>query len=160
MVTDRTQADVERWKTLRDKGWASMTAEERLEWLGQASVSPNAAKGMYTHKDLNRVETTVEALADRFKTLGYDPGNIVTKTDWEHTDAFWVVDMQRYYSNISAIRATIPVFPQTPKSPYIGERLTHTTANNIEKILEDVDILIQNIQKTWHYAGEVFMGEV
>lgn len=33
LVTDRTQADVERVKALAGKGFAAMTADEQAEWL-------------------------------------------------------------------------------------------------------------------------------
>ena len=34
LITDRTQRNVHRRKELSDKGWVGMTAEERIEWMG------------------------------------------------------------------------------------------------------------------------------
>lgn len=48
LITDRTQADVTRWKTLHDKGWFRMSPEEKVEWS-------SGLKGTYNATDLNRV---------------------------------------------------------------------------------------------------------
>ena len=71
LITDRTKADVERWKTLRDKGWNGMTEAERNEWLGVIVPKPSASKGMYTHRDMNRVESAVKQISERMRELGY-----------------------------------------------------------------------------------------
>ena len=43
LVTDRTQADVERVRELAAKGFAAMTAAERAEWLAGMKGAYNAA---------------------------------------------------------------------------------------------------------------------
>ena len=40
LVTDRTQADVERVKALATKGFAAMTADEQAEWLAGRTTLP------------------------------------------------------------------------------------------------------------------------
>ena len=45
-IFDRSFSDVERWKELRNKGWANMSISERKEWLFEVIPSPSAAKGM------------------------------------------------------------------------------------------------------------------
>ena len=40
------------------------------------------------------------------------------------------------------------------------EGLTHTEANDIEKILLDVDELITNMTAAYYYSGELYGGEV
>ena len=72
-VTDRTSADVERWRALRNKGWANMTDDERQEWMGVIVPTPAASKGMYTYRDLNRVETAVEKTESSFDWSRYRP---------------------------------------------------------------------------------------
>lgn len=68
LITDRTQADVERVKALAAKGFAAMTAAERAEWL-------TGMKGAYNASDLNRVGTALNYLAGR---LGPICGKIIT----------------------------------------------------------------------------------
>ena len=48
LITNRTQSDVTRWRTLHDKGWGGMTAGEKTEWFA-------GVKGAYNAADLNRV---------------------------------------------------------------------------------------------------------
>ena len=66
LVTDRTQEDVAYVKLLLNKlidGTA--TDEERAEW------NSFTLKGAYNHTDLNRVTAAMEALKEKFETLGY-----------------------------------------------------------------------------------------
>lgn len=159
-VTDRTQDDVTRWRTLRDKGWARMTDAERREWLGEIVPTPAASKGMYTHRDLNRVENAVGAILVRVAALGYDVPALELKTDWSYTDRFHRDDMVRYLDNIRAIRGLFTVFPNTPAVPSMSKGLDYKQANDIEKILEDVSNVVTNLADSWCYTGEILSGEV
>lgn len=58
LITDRTQADVTRWKTLHDKGWFRMSPEEKVEWS-------SGLKGTYNASDLNRVTAAMEYINNR-----------------------------------------------------------------------------------------------
>lgn len=62
LITNRTQADVERVKALAAKGFAGMTAAEQAEWLA-------GMKGAYNAADLNRVETALNYLAGRLGAI-------------------------------------------------------------------------------------------
>lgn len=160
LVTDRTSLDVERWKYLRDKGWDKMDPLERQEWMGEINVTPSAAKGMYTHVDMNRVEGMVETILVLLQAAGYNPPKLITKTDWTYKDTVWNTDIERYYGNISVIRDFVTTYASTPKAPRIGDKLTYRIANDIEKILMDVHEIITHISESWHYAGETQVGEV
>lgn len=152
LITDRTVADVQRWQMLRDKGWAAMTEDERNEWL-----SP--MKGAYNSSDMNRVESAVEEIADRFEAMGHSI-SLVTKTDWTNADTPTRDDMARYYGNVAKLRSMITVFSTTPAAPSINTKLNYQVANNIEKILLDVNALIDKEIMSWWYAGEIYAGEV
>ena len=39
LITNRTAADVARWRALRDKGFDAMSADEKAEWLLQKKES-------------------------------------------------------------------------------------------------------------------------
>ena len=160
MIVNRTAQDVERWRLLRDKGWSGMTEAERREWLGESTPTPAAWKGMYTHNDLNRVESTVETILFCLKHAGYKPPNLTIKTDWTYTDTIRDVDMDRYFGNIETIRNLLKVFPTTPKSPTLTDKFNYEKANDIEKILLDVHSLVTNMTSSWRYAGEIYSGEV
>ncbi len=68
LIFDRTQADVNRVKTLTQKLIAgTATDAEKSEWLA-------GMKGAYNASDLNRVGSAVEYLNDYFLSLGYHTG--------------------------------------------------------------------------------------
>ena len=153
LITDRTSADVERWRTLHDKGWAAMTADERTEWLGEM-------KGRYTHTDMNRVESAVAVVSERLRELGYLHPHLSVKTDWSGSGLPTRVDIDRYFGNVAALRSSIAVLPGTPAAPTTKNKLNHQTANDLEKILVNIDDVATKIQRSWCYAGDISLGEV
>lgn len=152
MITDRTQSDVSRWRELHDKGFAAMSDEERHEWLF-------SSKGSYNYTDMNRVETAVQYVASRLRDTGFvvDP---IVKTTWEVNEIPSRNDMNRYYNNVAELREIIPVYPTTPESPTIEQKLSHREANALEQILFDIDELLTKIQQACFYSGEIYAMEV
>ena len=159
-VTDRKFTDVQRWEYLRSKGWSRMTDDERMEWLGELTVEPSATKGMYSYKDLNRVESAIEHIAKVFKEYGYDVPPMVVKTDWTYKDSFWKPEMIRYYTNVETLRGIMNVYPNTPKTPRIGKNMNYKIANDIEKILIDLDNILGGLKRGLFHVGDVIVGEV
>lgn len=147
LIYDRTEADVFRWAQLLNKGYANMTASERAEW--------NAGlRGAYTPSvDYNRVETAVAALSAALSAAGYlAPSQI--KTNWARSDIPTMADLERYIGNIATIRAALTVLPTTPQTPESMRFLTWTKANDIEKILVDVEAMLQSALLILQYAGQ------
>lgn len=151
-ITDRSQKDVERWKELRDKGFEQMSPEEQSEWLAPM-------KGCYGHTDMNRVESAVEALSARLSELGYLYHPVV-KTDWNLWSAPTKRDFERYLGNVATMRKLLKVYADTPMAPTTGNRLDWNRANDIEKILSDIEKLADSMVQNRYYAGEIFAGEV
>lgn len=143
LITDRTQADVDRAGELNAKGWAAMTAEERAEWSA-------GMKGAYNHTDLNRVEGAVAELA---KILGV---TLTVKTDWTAADVPRNADFERYLGNIRALRQIRSGLATTPPTPDDMRNLDYKKANAIEQILVDIEAVLE----THFYCGELFCGEV
>ena len=52
------------------------------------------------------------------------------------------------------------MFPTTPDVPADMEYLSYDEANAIEKILIDMETLINNMMTAWFYCGEIECGEV
>ena len=153
LITDRTSADVERWRQLHDKGFQKMSAAEKAEWLG-------FMKGRYTSEDMNRVESAVKAVSEALTELGYKHPTLSTKTNWTAQDCPTRDDMVRYFGNVAALREVIPVLRTTPAAPTVANRLNYARANDLEQILVDVDRVAKNIPQAWFAAGEIFSGEV
>lgn len=153
LITDRTSADVERVKALAAKSWAKMTDAEKSEW--------NAGmKGAYNATDLNRVGAAVAYVAGRLRSLGFSAVTVSDKQNWAMTDIPTAEEMTTYLGNVSALRAILPVSDSTPDVPEDMDGLTYTEANNIERILIDLDLLIRNIIAAWYFCGELYTGEV
>ena len=144
LVTDRTEADVSRYSELRDKGWAEMTTAEKAEWVA-------GMKGAYNASDLNRVASAMSYLSQRFASAGYSVP-VSSPTDWANGDIPTKGDMDTYLDDLRRIRAALAVMDTTPAAPGSMDYLTWAKANDIEKILADVDDLLTKI------AGTVDLG--
>lgn len=152
LITDRTQQDVDRVNVLAKKGWENMTQEERSEWEG-------GLKGAYNSTDLNRVQSAVRYLQDRFAGVGYSIELSELKT-WTEKDVPTLTELQNYLADVGAIRNVLTLFKTTPPTPDTMVGFTYVKANNIEQILLDVDILLSNMIAGFLYSGDIFGGEL
>lgn len=152
LITDRTQADVDRVRQLAQKGFGNMTADEKTEWL-------NGLKGAYNASDLNRVGAAVAYVAGRLTGYGYAV-SVSPRQDWQVTDIPTQESMTAYLADVATLRAALTVAADTPEVPEDMERLTWKEANDIEKILVDVDELLTRMAAAWFYSGELYAGEV
>lgn len=155
LITDRTLADVVRWRSLRDTGYSNMTEAERAEW------DAGNMKGAYNASDLNRVGAALNYLRDRLAEASYLPPSVFTaKTDWTAADIPRAADLTAYLGYVSTIREAMAQFATTPQTPADTGGLDYQEANNIEKILLDVDRLITNMLAARYLCGELYSGEV
>lgn len=152
LVTDRTEADVSRYSELRDKGWAEMTTAEKAEWVA-------GMKGAYNASDLNRVASAMAYLSQRFASAGYSVP-ISSPTDWANGDIPTKGDLDTYLDDLRRIRAALAVMDTTPEAPESMDYLTWAKANDIEKILVDVDDALGRLLLSTFYSGEIYSGEV
>lgn len=152
LITDRTQADVDRYVELNSKGLSGMTDAERTEWK-------TFLKGAYNFTDMNRVESAVEYVANRLTNEGYVVTPVIKK-NWKVTDKPTLFDIKRYMKNVADIRAALTTFETTPEAPSTERKLNFQTANDIEQILLDVDNLITKMMSTYFYSGDLYCGEV
>ena len=152
LVTDRTEADVSRYSELRDKGWAEMTTAEKAEWVA-------GMKGAYNASDLNRVASAMSYLSQRFASAGYSVP-VSSPTDWANGDIPRKDDLDTYLDDLRRIRAALAVMDTTPEAPESMDYLTWAKANDIEKILVDVDDALGRLLLSPFYSGEIYSGEV
>ena len=68
--------------------------------------------------------------------------------------------MAAYLQDVAALRGAIAVMASTPPTPDSASGLTWREANDIEKILLDVDELLTRMAAAWFYSGDLFAGEV
>lgn len=180
LVFDRTYADVERLKSLANKitlnGWDALSPDEQTEWFGGKPVPLTDAdgeqfvdangepllcregvqKGAYNYTDINRVGDAMLALADLLTDAGYSTH--VHPRKFKETDFISPADEQYYLRQAAIIHGSFPLYGTTPKVPPMVR--DYRQANDVEKILYDIDELLKKTQSQVVYAGEVFLGEV
>lgn len=156
LITDRTVSDFKRWLYLRDKGFLNMTEAERAEWLA------DDMKGAYHKDDLNRVGEALNYLHDRLNAAGYITyqTTFTAKTNWTVASIPTADDLTYYLKCVSSIRNALTLFATTPPAPTNTGALDIDEANNIEKILIDVETLINNMLAARLYCGDIFAGEI
>jgi len=191
LIFDRTAADADTWYYLSTKldaeGWSALTVEERVQWLSQL-------KGGYNHTDMNRVGSTTVYLGNRFTDLlqhlvtyrenyavADDPlfhlpyvaedVDINPKTNWSLGDPVWIDQATRYLADLSVLRGLLPLYAEAPAVPNDLAALSVQEANDIERLLYDIDAEItattEKVEKwirdtaaAWMYSGDIFSGEV
>lgn len=154
LIFDRTEADIEAVKALRNKilteGLTSLTQEEYDTWFG-------GMRGAYHHIVLNRVGEAVNFLREELKGLEITV-NVTGKTDWKPTDTPTPAQMATYLQNLDALKAALaPV--STVETPDTMRWLTIQKMNAIERILWDLGNKVRNIQWMWCCCGEASCGE-
>lgn len=178
LVTDRTQAHVDRLEELSAIGWDNMTESEKAEWWyggddlvywadgeqlrGRDGIwyllnIGGTNKGAYNIEDYNRVGTAVDYLAKRFKKMGYTL-TVYVKNDWTEKDIPTPTHQQTYLDNIRTLRAIMPLYATTPQVPSSMDNLTPSKANDIEQILLDIDSVTMKSQAVYHYTGMSITG--
>lgn len=155
LVYDRTQADVDRVFTLKNKiltgGLNALSAEEKTEYMA-------GMKGAYNYGDMNRVGQAVAYIADRMTALPgeldayraekgvgddpnyevpYDPSTVVVsaKTDWAMGDTPTQSLVKAYLNNLTVLRKQLDLPSNAPAVPSSLDNLTYATANEIEYLL-------------------------
>lgn len=122
-------------------------------------VTDRTKPGPYDWRDFNRVGEVVEGVAKVLDQAGYQ-ADVVTKTDWTRQGIPSRQAMARYLSNIQALRMILTFPPDTPKAPDTMRFLTYEKANDIERILLELEIQLEAMMRvyeksgmTWAYAG-------
>lgn len=153
LITDRVQADVDRVDYLAGRVSAgTATAAEQTEW-------DSDLKGAYNASDLNRVGAAVAYVAGRLTGYGYAV-TVNPKQDWTGSDIPTAGQMATYLQDVAALRGAIAVMNSTPPTPDSASGLTWREANDIERILLDVDELLTRMAAAWFYSGDLYAGEV
>ena len=180
LVTDRSQSDVARIKSLFAKGWENLTNAERAEYIGSpaplASVDgymlasldnfiiyapTGIQRGTYNATDLNRVNEAFVYLRDKMNgTYGFNL-SLIIKTDWTRQDLGQLgaqTLMEQYRQNVVKIRGAITQITSTPAVPASMRFFTYQEANAIERILQDVEYLLSVMDTTFVSCGDAICG--
>lgn len=108
-------------------------------------VAVGNEKGWYSASDLNRVGQAINYVAGRLRELGHDV-QTSQKENWTNQDWMSKGQSAQRLAELEMLRREIAVFASTPEVPETMSGLTYQRANDIEKILSDLDALIS---RTW-----------
>lgn len=124
-----------------------------------ADVQALNEKGTYNAADLNRVKSACIEIAAALNAAGIP----VTLTTW--TRATWTLaniptetDLEVFLENVGKLKAAIP--NASPAVPASYAYLTYEKANDIEKILYEVEKALNNMLSIFPRAGVWTSGGV
>ena len=122
-------------------------------------ITNRTRAGYYDITDLNRVGQAMRYVAARLRACGWDV--VVTpQTNWVWTDRATPAAAKRYLNNLRKIRKALVLFTNTPDVPDGKRPFTAEEANDIEKILIDVEDMVQRTMQCWFFCGDLYAGEV
>ena len=150
MIFDRTQEDVDTAVRLRNekvKEFKNLTSEE-INTLERGTITINT---------LNRIENKQEELKNLFNDMGYWNTPITNKI-WSENDIFNVDEFQRIIDNTNVLREAFFIYTDTPNTPPISYRWQDINA--LEKILYDLDVMINDVKSRYKRCGTFRCGEL
>ena len=149
MIYDRTQKDVnsalEIFRTKIDKN-IELT-EDDIAIL---------ERGMATLNTINRIENKQIELQQIIKNMLYGDAEISNKT-WDDTQFFYKEDLERIVNNTANLRKTFYVFADTPENP--RPEYHYREFNLIERILSDIELMIEYVKNNYKECGNFECGE-
>ena len=149
MIFDRTQNDVDTAIVLRREKVQKFKelTEEEIEIL---------EKGTMTINTLNRIESKQEELKNLFNEIGYWNVNVENNI-WGFDDIFGVQDFARIVDNTVSLRNAFFVYKNTPNTPPVS--FHYKDVNALEKILNDLDVMINDVKSNYRVCGDYESGE-
>lgn len=150
MITDRTQNDVDNALKIRDEKVKAFQA------LSEDDVN-TLERGTLTINTLNRIEEKQDELKNLLNDMGYWNTAITNKPDWAYSDIFTKVDFQRIIDNENVLKEAFFTYKDTPNTPNIS--FHYEDINYLEKILVDLDVMINDVKSNYHICGTFECGE-
>lgn len=150
MITDRTQADIDNALEIR------YNKVKKFQDLTEDDVT-TLERGMITINTLNRIEQKQVELKELINGLEYWNTNITSKTDWVYTDIFTETDFQRIIDNENILRNGFFTYKATPNTPKISFHFEDLNA--LEKILVDLEVMINDVKSNYRECGNFECGE-
>lgn len=122
-------------------------------------ITDRTRKDHYEIEDLNRVGEAMQYVAARLRSCGWDV-DVSPRTDWKWTDRVTLAEAQRYLRNLHKIKDALVLFANTPPLPGDERPFDAEEANNIEKILLDVEAMVQLTIDGYLFSDDLYSGEV
>lgn len=108
-------------------------------------VTDRTGPGPYDWHDFNRVQAAVDELVDLFAAHGYQVP-VARLPVWGRKDVAFASQCAAYIANVRALRETIDQLPTTPACPENMNGWTWGSANDLEKILADLEDALRRLE--------------
>lgn len=160
LVYDRTEEDKNSAATIRSAyqkigNWSGLTDTERAQ----------LERGTLTYNTLNRVESAVKTLAAALTAAGYSveiapvlKGNKAEDREWQEGDIVRRAQWTTYLDNVQRLRDAYYTLAETGELPTPEDKLGYAGANTIEKVLADIDLLLDGMKSIYRRAGTFSAG--
>lgn len=132
---------------------ATKTAIERITDRTAQDVAARRPKGHYNALDLIRVGEAMVYAKGLLQNSGYAV-SINVRLDWQLDDIPTQAQMGQYISSVKNLRHAMSLLATTPAAPDSMDGLGYSGANNIEKILEDVEYTVHHVFSCLWRAGQ------
>lgn len=148
MITNRTQEDVDTALRIR---------AEKVQKLIQLDAEDVEVleRGTITINTLNRIESNQYELGILLAEMGYY-SRILTKL-WDETKIFNEAEFQRIVDNTNILRNAFFTFHDTPQTPPVSYH--YKDINSLEKILFDIERMIDDVKNNYRECGTFECGE-
>lgn len=155
LVYDRTEEDKNSAAAIRKSyqtlgNWSGLTDAEKAQ----------LERGTLTYNTLNRVESAVKTLAAALTAAGY-PVEITSKAEdreWQEGDIVRRAQWTTHLDNVQRLRDAYYTLAETGELPKPEDKLNYQGANTIEKILADIDQLIDCMKAIYRRCGTFRAG--
>lgn len=150
MIFNRTKNDVDNAVKIRD------TKIKTFQNLTDDDIAV-LERGFFTLNTIQRIQEKQEDLKGLFVEIGYYNTPIIIK-EFDDTMFFSESDFQQLIDNVNILRNAFFAFSGTPKTPSVSYH--YDDINALEKILYDLDVMINYVKSLYIECGNVECGEV
>lgn len=150
MIYDRTMADVTTAISIRAE-----KVQKGIE-LTESDITA-LERGTLTYNTLNRIENKQEELKNLFYDIGYTTETITNKM-WDKSGIYAQEEFDRLIENTEKLKRAFFVYSDTPIIPNNNYK-QYNTINAVEKILYDLDVMINDIKSHYRICGVAVCGE-
>ena len=148
LITNRSNAELQAAQSIRHIKYADMTAEQKQVY--------NSGLGAYRYTDVNRVGAACAEIYAIVTGYGYTvPNYTALRQNWTDSERFMPSDAQQYLATINAIKQAFNASQSIPASM---QHISYEDANNIEKLLQEVDALFKRISSVFIRSGVYYGG--
>lgn len=150
MIFDRTAEDISTALSIRAE-----KVQKGIE-LTESDITA-LERGTLTYNTLNRIENKQDEQQTRLNDMAYSVTLFGNKV-WDATQIYSQAEFDRVLANLEKLKQAFYTLKETPAIPDSNYR-RYDTINAVEKILNDIDVVIADIISHYRQCGDIVCGE-